>query len=79
MGRVTRKPRVVKFQTRTHPTISWSTNGEIPRKILHRIKGNLSVTYTPDYLDDLENKITYELSDDDKEVFVFVCRKGSGN
>ena len=48
MGKVPRKPRVVKFQTRTRPTISWSTN-------------------MANYIDDLENKITYELSDDDKE------------
>ena len=63
-----RKPRVVKFQTRTYPHISWSTNEEIPREIRHHIKGNLSITYTPEYLDDLENKVTYGLSDDDKEV-----------
>ena len=68
MAKVNRKPRVVEFQTRTYPHISWSTNEKIPREIRHHIKGNLSITYTPDYLDDLENKVTYELSDDDKEV-----------
>ena len=50
MGKVPRKSRIVKFQTKTNPTISWSTN-------------------MAKYIDDIENKITYELSDvsDDEE------------
>ena len=51
MGKVPRKSRKVQFKTKTHPSISWSTN-------LAR------------YIDDMESKITYELSDvsdDDNE------------
>ena len=50
MGKAPRKSRIVQFKTKTHPTISWSTN-------------------LAKYIDDIESKITYELSDvsDDEE------------
>merc|ERR1712015_56007 len=51
MGKVPRRSRKVQFKTKTHPSISWSTN-------------------LAKYIDDIESKITYELSDvsdDDNE------------
>ena len=62
-----KKSRVVKY-TKTYPPVTWSNNGRIPKQLRHHIKGNLAITYKPSYLDDLVNKVTYDLSEDETHL-----------
>lgn len=69
MGKVARKekPRIVKM-TSAWPPLTYSYFNDVPRRINHRIKGGLKVTYVPEWVEDTCTKVRYDVSENDDEV-----------
>ena len=62
-----KRPRIVKL-TNTWPPVTYSYFGEVPRRLTHHIEGNLEITYTPEWIEDLTTKVRYDISEDEDQV-----------
>ena len=69
MGKVARKARsrIVKM-TSTWPPVTYSYFNEVPRRLNHRIKGGLKITYIPKWVEDTCTKVSYDVSENEDEV-----------
>ena len=71
MGKVIRsrseeRPRTVKM-TSAWPPMTYSYFNEIPRRLNHRIKGGLKITYIPKWVEDTCTKVNYDVSENEEE------------
>ena len=61
------KSRIVKL-TSAWPPVTYSYFNEVPRRLKHRIKGGLQITYIPEWLEDTATKVSYDVSENEDEV-----------
>ena len=69
MVKVARKERsrIVKM-TSAWPPMTYSYVSEVPRRLKHRIKGGLQITYIPKWVEDTCTKVSYDVSENEEEV-----------
>ena len=60
------RSRTVKM-TSAWPPMTYSYFNEVPRRLNHRIKGGLKITYIPQWVEDTCTKVNYDISENEEE------------